>query len=351
MYLGKTKINQEVRISKEAPNLSTVVTGVSGSGKSERVADMENHIIHEGGTVLAFDLDGTHPEVDNKNVNVIDARRDGIPLKILDPDILKRAPEDVASYVSSVAEVLLSAYRSGDRQMGVLREAIMFGLKHRDRFICDFEAIEEGLNVIGTNTALGVRDKIWPLLRCNIFRKGQKVLHQGKINIISLKGIDYELKKVVSEMCLRAFWNHVRNTSLANKVTIVIDEFQNMPMGKKSTIFEMMREARKYGINMILSTQTVMTFSKEALSAIDQAAVHLYFHPASNEVKKIAAQIAPDNVEKITSMLQKLKVGESLVSGDIEANNRVISYPIIIRTDFKKGQYTENCTQQLLRRI
>lgn len=226
----------------------------------------------------------------------------------------------------------------------------MFGLKNRECYGSDFEAIEEGLNVIGTNIALGVRDKIWPLLKCNVFRKGKKGLCQGKINIISMKGLDYELKKVVSEMFLRAFWNHARNKPLEKTVTVVIDEFQNMPMGKKSTIFEMMREARKYNVQMILSTQTLMTFSKEARSAIDQGAVHLYFHPASNEARKIAGQITSDNIEKIALMLNKLQVGESLVSGSIEVNQRAIGYPIIVHTNFKKEQNEKYTAQRLLRR-
>ncbi len=339
MYIGKNRRGQNVSITEESPNRNVIVTGISGTGKSERIADIETKIVQSGGTVVNMDLDGTHPEIAIPEMtNIISAREDGIPLKILDPDILKCPAEDIASFVSTEAEILLSASRAGDRQTGALRDALLFALQHQNNFADDFEAIEAGLIKDGSNIALGVRDKLWSLLRCNVFRKSEKKLQREKINIISLKGLDFELKKVVAEIFLRALWNQIRMSAVTQKITIVIDEFQNMPLGKKSTIFEMLREARKYGVNMILGTQTTSNFSKPAVSAIDQAAVHLYFEPAPSEVKKIAAQITGENNKMYERMLKKLKIGESLVSGDVKIEGKVITYPIIIKTDFAKKE-------------
>lgn len=340
MYIGMTHFRREVTISKFSPNKSIVISGLSGTGKSQRISDIEKKFVRDGGTVVAIDLDGSHPNYILNATNVISAREDGIPLKIIRPEILRQAPEDVAVYVSTFAEILLSTSRAGDRQIGVLREAIYFALEERGKFHNDFEAIEEGLNILGSTISLGVRDKLWPLFKSNIFRQSSKTLLEKNINIISLNGLDCELKKIIAEIFLRALWNQIRNSISKNRIMVVVDEFQNMPLGKKSTIFEMMRESRKYNVNMLLSTQSMANFTKQAMSAIDQAAVHMYFRPTSSEIKKISAQIDPENKEKISFMLKKLWLGQSLVSGNIEVNNKSISYPIIIQTDFDR---TENC--------
>lgn len=338
MYVGKNFSHQDVNISQNAPNKSILITGISGSGKSWRVADIEYNIVKKNGTVIAIDYDGTHPNVPEEFINRISAQDDGIAIRILDCMILKEAPEELARYVSTLAEVLLSGMQTGPRQIGALREAILFALKNRAFFLNDFEAIEEGLNIVGTNIALSVKERLWPLFRSNLFRKSSRILCEGKLNIISLAGIDSELKKVVIEIFLKALWNQTRLNKTKKRLSIIIDEFQNISLGKRSTVLEILREGRKYDLNVILATQTMASVPKQAIPIINQAAVHLYFQPAHGEIKKLAKRIDDDCEEKIVYMLKKLKLGESLVTGTLEIGGKIISSPIIIKTDFKSYQ-------------
>lgn len=62
-YIGKVISEQDVLIGKNSPNQHMIISGISGSGKSVRIADIERHIIEEGGTVIAFDINGTHEQL------------------------------------------------------------------------------------------------------------------------------------------------------------------------------------------------------------------------------------------------------------------------------------------------
>ena len=188
-----------------------------------------------------------------------------------------------------------------------MRTAILWAIKNKDKFTSDFSAIEAGLEEIGTEKALGVRDKIWPLLKCKVFRKSEKEIQLNNVNVISFEGFEADLKKVIVEIFLKNLWKKAREAR-ANKITVVIDEFQNLMLGKKSSIEQMLREARKYGVDMILATQTVATFSKETLVALNQAAVRLYFRPAVSEAKILAQKIDGTNVERMILQLKHLKI-------------------------------------------
>ena len=221
-----------------------------------------------------------------------------------------------------------------------MRTAILWAIKNKNKFTSDFSAIEAGLEEIGTEKALGVRDKIWPLLKCKVFRKSEKEIQLNNVNVISFEGFEADLKKVIVEIFLKNLWKKAREAR-ANKITVVIDEFQNLMLGKKSSIEQMLREARKYGVDMILATQTVATFSKETLVALNQAAVRLYFRPAVSEAKILAQKIDGTNVERMILQLKHLKIGESIAIGDLEIEGRHIGRPIIVKTDYKTDYKTE----------
>ena len=121
-----------------------------------------------------------------------------------------------------------------ENRMSVM-DTILWALKHKNNFENDFSAIETGLEEIGTEKALGVRDKIWPLLKCRVFRESKKTIQKGKVNVISFESFDTDLTKVLVEIFLKNLWKEARRMK-ENKITVVIDEFQNLILGRKSSI-------------------------------------------------------------------------------------------------------------------
>lgn len=336
MYIGKVNMGKNVIVSEESPNKSIVISGLSGTGKSERIKDIEQKLLKEEVTIIVADFDDTHPAVDEECVNKISAVDEGIAFQLLDARMIKKRKEDFLNYISCLAELLLTGTKYGDRQLGVLREAIMAAIKNRNMYEGDFEAIKEELEKMGTGRALGLRDKLWNLFNCEIFNKNGKQLIPGKINIISFQGMSGGVKNTVVELFLRILWMGIRAKGVENceDYVFVVDEFQNLPLQGNSTVLEMLREGRKYGVRMILATQTLIPFSKSILANINQAAVCLYFRPARGEIHKIAAQIEPSNVEKQVSMLKDLRIGEAVAVGDFEVAGKQIKRPIITKTDY-----------------
>lgn len=333
-YVGVLADGTKVKISSDSPNRSIVISGISGTGKSVRICDLETQIIAGGSTVIAFDLDGSHSILSGEE-NVISVREDGIALKFLDAEILKKSANEMSLYICEVADLLFSATKAGDRQKGILRDAILWALKNRKCFGSDFEAIEAGLEEIGTERALGVRDKIWPLLKCNVFRESKREIQKGKINIISLEGLDPDLKVVISEILLKNLWKEALIVK-ENKITIIVDEFQHLLLNKKAMLVQLLTEGRKYGLDVILATQSLARFSNDTLVALNQAAVRLYFRPALNETKELALQIDSVNVERTMLMLKQLKIGESVAVGNLEFSGRQMNRPIVIKTNYKE---------------
>ena len=223
--------------------------------------------------MIALDLDGSHPVLSGEE-NTISAHEDGIALKFLNAEMLKKSANETEMYISEVTDLLLSATKAGDRQKGILRNAISWALKNRQHFESDFEAIEAGLEEIGTEKALGVRDKIWQLLKCNVFRESKKEIQKGKLNIISLEGLDPDLKIIISEILLKNLWKEALIVK-ENNITIVIDEFQHLLLNKKAMLVQLLTEGRKYGLDVILATQSLARFTNDTLVALNQAAVRL----------------------------------------------------------------------------
>ena len=75
--------------------------------------------------------------------------------------------------------------------------------------------------------------------------------------------------------------------------TIVIDEFQSLALERDSVLFQMLTEARKYGISLILATQTLSIFTKNELSVINQASTKLFFRQSITDARKIGELIEP----------------------------------------------------------
>lgn len=63
------------------------------------------------------------------------------------------------------------------------------------------------------------------------------------------------LKTIIKKLVLSCMWKKIQRGKSEN-VMLIIDEFQNY-IRKGSVLLEMMRESRKYGVSIVLATQTL----------------------------------------------------------------------------------------------
>lgn len=79
-YVGHVK-GAKVQVAQESMNSHVLITGMSGSGKSVRMTDIEMEAAREEKTVIVLDKDGTHYDIPESYKNVISVLADGLDLR------------------------------------------------------------------------------------------------------------------------------------------------------------------------------------------------------------------------------------------------------------------------------
>ena len=88
-------------------------------------------------------------------------------------------------------------------------------------------------------------------------------------------------------------WAYVQKHGHKDKpITIVLDEMQNLDHRPDSPIDKFLREGRKFGISLILATQTISNFNQEQKDRLFQASTKLFFKPATTEVDSFAVLLS-----------------------------------------------------------
>lgn len=336
--VGELKNGVPVYISERSPNQHISVFGVSGTGKSTRIREIVSDIICTGGTVIAFDINGEDFQEKEEYLHRISAVDEGMNLNFFDDFSVKNGLESYESFLAYFIDCIANVFGLGVRQAGAMREAAEFAIEHRVDFDTEMQALAEGLETQSSAVAQGVYNKIWNFLHCNVFRKSEKSIKKGAVNVISLKGLNPSTQREIIEIFLAYFWKMRRIVdTLREPTTIVIDEFQNLSLKKNSVLLEMLREARKYNVSLLLATQSNTGFSKEVMNAINQTAIQLYFRPTASEIKKIAEILEPQNSGHWILKLKMLKVGESVVIGNIIIAGKEMTKPIITYSHFENS--------------
>lgn len=340
MRIG-TSHGRVCRISEKSPNASVCITGLSGTGKTVRLTQLELESLHEGATVLVLDVGHTHVAEEifrplrgdfSQEANYIEAQ-DGLGLgifRILETDQGKS--ESFIQVVNSAVSALSAGQQMGSRQLGALREAVIDAVKNRRYAGSESEVLEAALaSREDDEHAAAVHQKLWTVLRCGALNPALKYIQIGKINILDLSDADSITQTVLVELILHTLWRKIRFTGRQRKqwkLTIVLDEFQNLPLKKDSVLCAILREGRKFGVNFLLATQSLMSFPREVRPIIGQTATQLYFHPAPSEIKALAKTIDFSKAAVWEKILSNLKVGECVAVGEFEVNGAEVKRPL-----------------------
>lgn len=336
MYVGKIG-NTPVSISTEAPNQSVLLTGISGSGKTCRMNQMELDMAREDTTVLILDMNHAHSmgqiyppiaQAFEQMVNRISGLNDGVAVNFL----LPIGNESYFNLINAALTTLAEPFRLGMIHRGILREAIIFAVQHRGQFEDEMSAICYGLLQQEKKDADVVYQRLWPILKCGIFRRSDKGIKQGRINVIDVSGVDVSTQAVIVQTILAYLWRiAIYGKNFGGKFLIVIDEVQNLLLKRDSVLCDMLREGRKFGFSFLMATQTMDIFSKEVISILGQASTRLYFRPADKEIRNISQQIGRISGEDWDRKISTLDVGSSVAMGKFQMGGRNIVGPLLLK--------------------
>lgn len=345
MYLGKCE-GLDCIVSPTAPNSSVLITGQSGSGKSCRQNQIELAEVQSGNTVIVLDISQNHNEKDifgpviykyKQHLNRIDAAKDGVGINLLSPISNQQGEsESYVNFVNSNVYAFSSARQMGVGQQAILREAIETAIASQNKNcnLSDEDALRMAFSAKKKNTKWQVvYQRLWTTLNCGALRSGKKHIQGQKINILDLSGLDILSAETLAEVVLSYFWRMAYNQGYPKdfgKVTIVVDEFQHLSIKEHSALNMILREGRKFGLNLLLTTQSLSIFSNAELSMLNQAATHLCFRPVDNELTQIAKMIDPSKKEHWRKQLMGLKRGQCLGRGNLDINGNSIQRPLLL---------------------
>lgn len=323
---------------KDLSNRHLLVFGASGQGKTYAIQAILWELAKGGQNSVIIDYtDGfTNKQLDpvtkeSLKPKQLYVKKQPLPVNIfrsqtyfIDDVEFTDKPFEVAQRVSGVFSAV---YNLGEQQKGVLYDAIKQGVETKGLTFTlnDLVEILEDIRDKGgprSNPAVTIVNKIKPFVDTQPFgpedpESWEKIYSDtdNRCHIIQLTGYNSkEITRLITEFALLDFYRYYRlYGNVSNPRVIVLDEAQNLDHSLESPIGQMLTEGRKFGISLILATQTLSNLSKDEKDRLFQAKHKLFFRPADTELgtfAKIIADSLNQETDKWVHQLAALKKGE-----------------------------------------
>ncbi len=331
----------------EAMNSHIAIIGASGSGKTTMGISLMIQAAMQGMTVIALDIHGIFSDEQINEELKSDFERlvvshdvygDGAKLPLFTKgkftDGTEEQDDDV---IGRITDAIASSYRFGSVQWRTLREAVRIVYENGlyDKF--GIAAIGFVLkNKMATDKSIEVAEKISQFTSRNVFRQGDSFLEEGKINIIRLSKLPFNEQKSTAEVIMSYLWGMANRGEFKDKgIYLFADECHNYDMSERGILASLMREGRRFGVNLILATQSLS--SKKFLTKLMmQAGLVMMFRPAANEVEQAAKLVDAENKSMLKGRLRRLKVGQYYSGGSVFYGKNRTDSPLEITVDLQK---------------
>lgn len=289
IYLGRNVVkgdnvywNPYTALPRRLTNQHVLVVGKSGSGKSESTKALIYELANQAVPTIIFDYQGEYAHGDFYDAvkpqvfNVME----GLPINPfelpVDPHTGKKVrPIEV---VYSLADTLNTVFSgSGDIQLGILRDSIKecylqkgFDMKSESTWSNEPPTLEMLSAVLEDWVAdRGVQVKnllvrLQPLFESGIFRMNQVAFSFDdlfkKTSVICMTSGIKDLMLAASRFLLEKIYSAMlmKGMSKSLRVMVCIDEAHKLC--GDDTITSLIKEARKYGLGIILSSQETRDF-------------------------------------------------------------------------------------------
>src|SRR5690606_24429735 len=233
-----------------------------------------------------------------------------------------------------IASVFNQVYSSiGEQQLATLTNVIESGVA-RCGASYSFRLMLDDLNEEGS-TGEKLANKLSTMVKSNLFDENNsqswgEIFNNpnSDVNIVQLASFSKDIMQIATEFILWDLYAYAcANGNKNNPLPIVLDEVQNLDHSLESPLGKMLTEGRKYGLSLILATQTLSMLSREEQDRIFQASHKLFFAPAETETNtyaKLLEQSVPGTDRKgWIKLLSELKKGECISVGlHLDRNGR-----------------------------
>jgi DNA phosphorothioation-dependent restriction protein DptH len=337
IFLGRTvNSNQPVYWEFFHPDLVNrhmLIFGSSGQGKTYAIQcilcemskfKQNSLIIDYTNGFLPKHLEPTTNQILQPKQHVI--KNDPLPINPFIPQeadaggiFIKENSNAVAKRIAGLFD---SVYGLGHQQYSILHRAVMDGVEslkeemNLNHMLALIEDMAE--NKKYKTYAQSLANKLRPFVLDKPFASGEKGFNWDHLfqkkhplcNIFQLAGMDMKSSRLVTEFILWDLYGYFQSKGKkTNPKVIVLDEVQNLDHQEGSPLSKYLREGRKFGISLILATQTMSNMKRDQRDRMFQAEHKLFFKPADTELKAFAdiaalatQQRADDWVRKLSSL-------------------------------------------------
>ena len=235
--------------------------------------------------------------------------------------------DDYVTVAKRVAAIFKTVYDLGDQQFSVLFDAIISGMEsYGEAMTLDglLEVLDDFLEdkKHSNSTVQSTLSKLKPFVMSNPFTSDAEGMgwshffedEANRCHVFQLAGLDMSSWKLVTEFLLWDLYAFVRAKGNKDMPKLVIlDEVQNLDQREESPLAKYLTEGRKFGLALVLATQTLSNLSTDQQARLFQAGHKLFFKPAETEMKEYAKVLenATSEPAKIwIERLSKLNKGE-----------------------------------------
>ena len=335
IFLGRSDKGGEIFWEYGHPELTNrhlLIFGKSGVGKTYAIQALLLEMARAGQNALIIDYtDGflaehieapfkarTRPSshlVIQKPLPINPFRRQRSVLD--DGSVYEEKPFIVGGRITSVMTSVYSSF--GDQQQGLLTKTISEGLE-RDGENFDFRMLLSALDAAG-KPGVTLANKLNPLVEMELFAPRAETAWDGffnggdgRVSILQLTRLPKHLQRIATELILWDLYDYATSSGRKdNPLPIVLDEIQNLDHRLDAPLGKYLTEGRKFGISLILATQTLSNLKTDERDRLFQASHKLFFRPAETEVReyaRILEQSSPESADIWISRLNRLNKGE-----------------------------------------
>lgn len=314
--LGKSEAGAPVTwevSTKGSPH--AFILGIPGQGKSVTTRHIIREFAAQGLPSIVFDFHGDMAADPPGGAHVVDAAA-GLPfspfeLPTSDPRLVNETAWEVSeiiAYVCGLGEIQRNNVYNGLRQ-AYLVKGDRVSLPTMEQFADAVEQVEQGAR--GRNA----RDRIRPLTDFGLFTDDPEgsfettwarglVVNLSTLNLetVQLAAGAFLLRKIYREMFR---WEQTRQLRLA----VILDEAHRL--AKDITLPKIMKEGRKYGVPVVVSSQGAADFHRDVLGNAGTKIVFRTNFPAS---KGAAGFLRGRDGQDLSKQIEQLIVGCAYVA-------------------------------------
>lgn len=356
LHIGSNNLNNIFYYPEKNLNGHVLITGKSGSGKSNAIKNISKQLVQTNAKLFIFNFSNSF-EQNLKNFTYIDI--------LLHPCI--REPFSIHANVNNAydsliqyVDIISSIWKLGTSQRACIIRALVamqnIYINNLTILNCnnsfypyidtsfvlpkpDFALLAYLLEEMNTTISTRLTDKFLDIILqvSNDIDFYQKLIPlNNKSHIIyQFPSSNCEINKKLTELFLWSAWIN-RSNNYDNSMPpfyIIIDECQQLNFTSDSIMKKLLTEGRKFGFNLILATQSLFhAFSKEVQTNLLQCGLRLIFSPPEAELVSSAKSIEQSNWQEWTFILRNLSKGECIAVGILSGHTYYSFQKIKVKT-------------------